>query len=199
MKIQLLIIMTVSFIYASSDTLLNNVFHVNASMVLKTIDQQQSEKLLITAIDEMGGWLLTGNRREIRLRLPQDSVDGFIKHVETIGITADKSYSRTDFTNDYLRLIAGLQAKEYLLKQYFDILDSSGTEGIYPVSREIADLQNNIEILKGQLRGMIERMNYAEVRIYFNFDDRRAPLVTGHSDFQWLNTVNLPSLLEDFK
>lgn len=133
------------------------------------------------------------------MRLPQDNVDGFIKHVETIGITADKSYSRTDFTNDYLRLIAGLQAKEYLLKQYFDILDSSGTEGIYPVSREIADLQNNIEILKGQLRGMIERMNYAEVRIYFNFDDRRAPLVTGHSDFQWLNTVNLPSLLEDFK
>lgn len=58
MKIQLLIIMTVTFIYASSDTLLNNVFHVNASMVLKTIDQQQSEKLLITAIDEMGGGFL---------------------------------------------------------------------------------------------------------------------------------------------
>jgi hypothetical protein len=182
-----------------SDTIYNNVFHINASLVLKTIDQQQSEKILVSAVDNMDGWLLTGNRQEIRFRLPQDSVERFLKCIDTIGITTDKSYSRTDLTNEYLRLIAGLQAKEYLMKQYFDILDSAGTEGIYAVSREVADLQNSIEIIKGQIRGMIERMKYAEIRIHFNFVDRRAPLVTGHSDFEWLNTVNLPSLLEDFR
>jgi hypothetical protein len=199
MKLQILLFCVVTSLFAENDSILNNVYNVNAQLVLKTIDQQKSEKRLCSLVDSMDGWVLTSTRQEIRFRLPQQYVDQFLKSVDSLGNTTDKSFSRTDLTNDYLNLVAGIQAKEYLLKQYFDILDSSGTEGIYPVSREIADLQNNLEILKGQMRGMIERMKYAEIRIYFNFNDRRVPLVSGNSDFQWLNSVDLPSLLEDFR
>ncbi len=199
MKIQLLLLCIVTSLFAENDSILNNIYNINAQLVLKTINQQKTEKQLCSMVDSLDGWLLTSTRQEIRFRLPQQYVDQFLKAVDSLGSTTDKSFSRTDLTNDYLRLVAGIQAKEYLLKQYFDILDSSGTEGIYPVSREIADLQNNLEILKGQMRGMIERMNYSEIRIYFNFNDRRAPLVSGNSDFKWLNSVDLPSLLEDFR
>jgi hypothetical protein len=199
MKLMIILLCTTISLFAENDSILNNVYNINAQLVLKTIDQQKSEKQLCSLVDSMDGWVLTSTRQEIRFRLPQQYVDLFLKSVDSLGSTTDKSFSRTDLTNDYLNLVAGIQAKEYLLKQYFDILDSSGTEGIYPVSREIADLQNNLEILKGQMRGMIERMKYAEIRISFNFNDRRVPLVSGNSDFQWLNSVDLPSLLEDFK
>jgi hypothetical protein len=199
MKLQLILFCVVTSLFAENDSILNNVYNVNAQLVLKTVDQQKSEKQLSSLVDSMDGWVLTSTRQEIRFRLPQQYVDQFLKSVDSLGNTTDKSFSRTDLTNDYLNLVAGIQAKEYLLKQYFDILDSSGTEGIYPVSREIADLQNNLEILKGQMRGMVERMKYAEIRIYFNFNDRQVPLVSGNSDFQWLNSVDLPSLLEDFR
>jgi hypothetical protein len=199
MKMQLVLLCVVTSLFAETDSILGNIYNVTAQMVLKTIDQQRSEKQLCSMVDSMDGWLLTNTRQEIRFRLPEQYIDSFLKSVDSLGSTTDKSFSRIDLTNDYLNLVAGIQAKEYLLKQYFDILDSSGTEGIYPVSREIADLQNNLEILKGQMRGMIERMKYAEIRIYFNFNDRRVPLVSGNSDFRWLNTVDLPSLLEDFR
>lgn len=199
MKLQLILFCFITSLFAENDSILNNVYNVNAQLVLKTVDQQKSEKQLCSLVDSMDGWVLISTRQEIRFRLPQQYVDQFLKSVDSLGNTADKSFSRIDLTNDYLNLVAGIQAKEYLLKQYFDILDSSGTEGIYPVSREIADLQNNLEILKGQMRGMIERMKYAEIRISFNFNDRRVPLVSGNSDFQWLNSVDLPSLLEDFR
>jgi hypothetical protein len=199
MKTILLLILTIIAVRAETDSLVSGVFHVNASMVLKTTDQKTSEARLLFAIEAMGGWLLTSNRQEIRFRLPQESVDRFLRMADSIGAKTDVSYTRTDYTNEYLKLVAGLQAKKYLLKQYFDILDSSGKEGIYPVSKEIADLQNGIEMIKGRMRGMLDRMNFAEIRIFFNFNDRKVPLVSGYSDFQWLNTVNLPSLLEDFK
>jgi|WetSurMetagenome_2_1015567.scaffolds.fasta_scaffold487137_2 hypothetical protein len=199
MKPLIIILMILSGVFAEGDSIIGGVFHVNASMVLKTTDQKTTETQLLSLIDGMNGWLLCSNRQEIRFRLPQESIDGFLRRVDSIGVKTDASYSRNDYTNDYLKLVASLQAKKYLLKQYFDILDSSGTEGIYPVSKEIADLQNAIEIVKGQIRGMLDRMNFAEIRISFNFIDRRAPLVSGHSDFEWLNTVNLPSLLEDFR
>jgi Domain of unknown function (DUF4349) len=199
MKTALFILAFITVVCAEKDSAFGGVFHVNASMVFKTTDQKASESQLCLAIEKMGGWLLKGTRQEIRFRLPQVSVDTFLTMIDSFGVSTDNAYTRTDYTDNYLNLVASLQAKEYLLKQYFEILDSSGTEGIYPVSREIADLQNGIEMLKGQIRGIIERMNYAEIVIYFNFNDRRVPLVSGHSDFEWLNTVNLPALLEDFR
>lgn len=199
MKILLILIVVIAGAFAENDTLVNGVFHVSANLVLKTTNQKSSEVQLSASIEQMGGWLIKGNRLELWFRLPHESVDRFLGMVDSMGVTTDKSYSRTDYSSEYLKLVASLQAKEYLLNQYFDILDSSGTEGIYPVSREVADLQNGIEMIKGQIRGMIERMNYAEIRIRFNFYDRRVPVVSGNSDFDWLNTVNLPSLMEDFK
>jgi len=177
----------------------NSVFHITAGLVYKTIDQKASEKNISSVVEAMGGWLLNQTPQQIRFRLPKDSVDGFLKMLDSTGVTTDATYARSDFTADYFRLVAGLQAKEYLLKQYLAVLDSSGTEGIYPVSREIADLQNSIELLKGRMRGMIERMEFAEVWVSFNFIDRRVPVVSGNSDFEWLNSVDLPSLLEDFR
>jgi hypothetical protein len=199
MKLPILIVTLIFCAYCANDSLTTGVYHVTTSLVLKTTDKKAAQAQLSSKIENMDGWLLTANLDEIRFRLPQDSVKHFLGMVDSMGITTDKNYSRIDVTYDYMKLTASLQAKSSLLKQYFDILDSSGTQGIYAVSREIADLQNNIELLKGQIMGMVERMDYAEIRISFNFTDRRVPLVSGHSDFEWLNTVNLPGLLEEFR
>jgi len=198
-KILLLIITALTLSNANEDTLVKSMHHITASMVFKTADLRTAEVALCTTVEELGGWLLNSNQQELWLRVPQKSVDAFIGKVDSMGVTTDVTYNRSDVTSAYQLLAASLQAKTYLLGQYLDLLDSSGTEGIYPVAREVADLQNKIEMVKGQIHGMTERMNYAEIRIYFTFNDRRAPLVSGYSDFEWLNTVNLPALLEDFK
>lgn len=172
---------------------------ISASRVLKTADRKAAADTIIGTVEKTGGWLLNDHDKWISLRIPAGSLDTLLEIIDSLGIVTDRQFTRTDRTDECLRLIAGLEAKEALLEQYLALLDSSDTKGIYPVSREIADLQDSIEQLKGQLNGIFERMEYAEITVHFRFNDRRPPLTSGHSDFEWLNTVNLPSLLEEFR
>ena len=199
MRLLLLLLLIAGAMHAGTEETVHTVHQISASRVLKTGDVRRASLQILGTADTMGGWMTKATSEEISLRLPHDSVDVFLTMVDSLGIIADRSYQRSDLTNEYLKLIASIEAKEQLLSQYFVVLDSAGTKGIFPVSKSIADLQQSSEILKGQLRGMLERMEYAEVKIYFEFFDRRPPLTTGYSDFEWLNSVNLPSLIEDFK
>ena len=170
-----------------------------ASRVIMVANKDSSEKALEAYAVKTGGWLLKREMDFISLRIPLESVDLFLAFADSQGLVADRSYVRDDNTQEYLRLVAKIQAKQSLLGQYLAVLDSSGMRGIYAVARGVADLQQGLEEARGRLRGLEERMAYAEITLYFRFHDRRQPLSTGYSDFQWLNAISLPMLLEDFR
>lgn len=185
-------------LYAEMFTSEKGVYEISASRVLKTIDRKAAADTILAIVEQAGGWLLTDRKQSISLRIPSEAVDTLLARIDSLGIVTDRKYNRQDRTDESLQLLASLEAKESLLEQLLALLDSSQSEGIYPVSREIADLQDSIEKIKGRTNGMFERMKYAEITVWFRFADRRTPPATGHSDFEWLNTVNLPLLLKDF-
>lgn len=185
--------------FAEGKTEVTSVYHVNAHCVLKTGNRECVAEKINQIAENNGGWLILQKSDVINLRIPVEFVNDFLETIDSMGIITDKVYNRTDCTAQYLNIIAQIQSKQSLLNQYLAVLDSSGTEGIYPVSRSIADLQQGLEELEGSMKGMLERMRYANVKICFRFFDRRQPLATGKSNFEWLNSVNLHSLLEDFR
>jgi hypothetical protein len=199
MKTVLILILICVCLHAENESIPASVYHTSATRVLKTPDRKVAAEKISKRIIGMDGWQVKWTAKEISLRIPEDSLKKFLLTVDSLGLIPDHSFNRVDHTSAYLKLIASLQSKEYLLEQYFAILDSSGFDGIYPVSKAIVELQNNVEMLKGQIRGMLERMEYAEVKIYFDFNDRKPPLTSGHSNFGWLNSVNHSSLLQEFK
>ena len=199
MKTPLLLVGIIASLFAEVTLPEKGIHVISASRVLKTADRKAAADTIIGTVEQAGGWLLNDHDKWISLRIPAGSLDTLLETIDSLGIVTDRRFTRADLTDQCLRLIAGLEAKEALLEQYLTLLDSSDAQGIYPVSREIADLQDSIEQLKGQLNGIFERMEYAEITIHFTFHDRRPPLTSGHSDFEWLNTVNLPSLLGEFR
>jgi hypothetical protein len=184
---------------ADVDSIHANVFQIRSSRVVKVGDKESAARLIIARAKETDGWLLRQNPEHISLRIPQEGVNGFLAFIDSQGIVTDRSFARDDYTTEYIALVAKIQAKQSLLKQYIAVLDSSGTQGIYPVAREIADLQQSLEEAQGRVRGLEERMAYAQIDIYFRFRERRQPLSGGSSDFGWINSVDVRSLLENFR
>jgi hypothetical protein len=198
-KTAILILLMCAMAFAGNDSIPSSVFQIRASRVIKVGDKEATARLLIASAKKMGGWLLRQEPEQITLRIPEDAVNTFLDNADSQGIVADRSFTRDDYTTEYIQLIARVQAKQSLLRNYLAILDSSGSQGIYPVAHSIADLQQSIEEAKGRIRGLQERMQFAEIVVYFRFHERRAPLASGRSDFGWINRIDLPSLLEDFR
>ena len=198
MKTACLIPLLFCFLAAQDEQLRTQVYWISSRMVLKTGNRDIAADSLLAQTRRSEGWLVSQTKDALKVRIPTGSMDRFFRYTDSLGVVTDRIQNRIDFTTAYLKLVARLQAKESLINRYLDLLDSSGTEGIYPVSRHITDMQRSIEEIKGELQGMLARMDYADVTVDFVFFDRRTPLSSGHSDFKWLNDVNLSTLLEDF-
>ena len=198
-KSVIFILLVCALALASNDSIPSSVFQIRATRVIKVGDKEAAARLLIASAKKVGGWLLRQEPAQITLRIPEGAVDSFLAFADSQGIVADRSFARDDYTTEYIALLAKMQAKGSLLRQYLAVLDSSGSQGIYPVARSIADLQQSLEEAKGRIRGLQERMQFAEIIVYFTFHERRAPLSSGWSDFGWINLIDLPSLLEDFR
>jgi len=199
MKTVLMTLLCCFAAWADGDSIITGVFQIRASRVIKVGDKEAAARQLIAAAKKTGGWLLRQEPEQVTLRVPKESIDAFLAFADSQGLVTDRSFTRNDHTTEYIQLIAKVQAKQSLLKQYLAVLDSSGSQGIYPVARSIADLQQSLEEAQGRIRGLEERMQFAEIVIYFRFHERRQPLSSGWSDFGWLNSIDLPTLLEDFR
>ena len=140
-----------------------------------------------------------GAPEQIAVRIPSDSLESYLTAVDTAGLVVDRSFLRTDLSIEYLELHARRKAKKELLEEYLVILDNAGADAIYAVSRKVVELERNIEELTGKMQGLLERMKYAEVHVHFRFNERQTPQASGWSDFGWLNTLNLSTILGDFR
>lgn len=198
-KIPLLTLVAVVNVCMAADTLQSSVFEIAASRVCKVTDRVAAAEKIVRLAEESGGWAVRQEPERVIVRVPSGSCDNLLRYIDSIGIIIDRSYTRNDCSSEYLSLYAQAKAKRALLEQYLGVLDSSKSEGVYPVARAVADLQKEIEDIAGKEKGMLERMEYARVTVQFEFHDRNAPLPTGDSDFHWLNTFDLPGLMGAFK
>jgi len=58
---------------------------------------------------------------------------------------------------------------------------------------------DEIERLEGGIRLLEHRTNFAVINVSFEFRDRNAPARSTHSNFSWLNTLDLVRLQADFQ
>ena len=182
-----------------SDTIPSSIYTLSAVRIVKTGDRRQLSERLAKLARQFGGWFTVQAPEQIAVRIPSDSLESYLTAVDTAGLVVDRSFLRTDLSIEHLELHARRKAKKELLEEYLVILDNAGADAIYAVSRKVVELERNIEELTGKMQGLLERMKYAEVHVHFRFNERQTPQASGWSDFGWLNTLNLSTILGDFR
>jgi hypothetical protein len=91
-----------------------------------------------------------------------------------------------------------LASREGMLQHYFKVVAGASSSQVEEVERAMTELVQEIESLRGAIQLQEHQLAYAEVVVSFSFRDRRAPVASGRSSFDWLNSVNLADLIADF-
>jgi hypothetical protein len=172
---------------------------VTASLVVKVGQPADVADALVAAAEEMGGWFQTRSTTAVSFRLPSAQVDAFLAEASALGVVADRQFSANDLTTELVDQRSRLAARESVLDQYYAILATANPKAIVSVERQITQLVEEIEDLKGRIRYLEHQGEYARVDVSFQFRDRRAPSRDGSSSFAWLNTLNLEDMVNDFQ
>lgn len=103
----------------------------------------------------------------LTIRIPQQDLDFFLKSLESDNVAISyQQINGDDVTEQYLDLETRLASKQRVEARLLEFIDDAeNTEDLLNISRDLADVQLEIEQLKGQLQYYDNRIEYATVEL----------------------------------
>jgi len=172
---------------------------LSATVTVKVTVQEQAADAMVAAVESLGGYFATRQNSRLTLKIPVTHARSFLDSLDICGLVVARTFQARNVGLELTQLRAQLKGRQTLLKDYFALLESAGPKAVFSVEKEIALLISEIEGLQGKLRKLEHELEYATVEVEFQFRDRSAPAPTGASSFEWLNTMNLTDLVQDFR
>ena len=172
---------------------------LTASVVVKVPQPEASAERLVDAIEAAGGWFTERTQQGLVLRVPTDEVDGLLAAVAKEGRLVERELERRDVSSRIDDLRSEIASRQGILDDYFELIATADTASVLTVEREILHIVGELEELRGALRMVEHDAAHARVAVSFRFPDRRAPVPDGNSAFEWLNSLDLITLVTDFE
>lgn len=150
----------------------------NADLQIEVQNYEQTFNDLDEEITELDGYIVDSNINEdeedgsknghITARIPQEDFNSFIKTVEEgSSKVLESSTSGEDVTEEYVDLESRLKSKEVVEDRLLTFMEKADkTEDLLKISNDLAEVQEEIEALKGQINYLDDKSDLATVSIY---------------------------------
>ena len=164
------------------------LFHSVRATLLVADPEAAGERLAAWA-EEAGGYpLLTASNR-VLLRFPAAEI-GELRSL--LASEAEELVEARDLREEILGLEAGARSREEILARNLAYLDRADVTGTLAIEREVMQLLEEIEALKGRLRKLENDRRLALAEIYLNFLEQALPEDLP-SSFAWINNIDFYS------
>ena len=173
--------------------------HITASMILKVDNKDETAKSIIDSLNVQGGYYSLFTDTTLQLNIPTSKMESFIQECTQKGVVASRTFQSHSLGQELAEVYGKLKSREELLSKYFQVLQESKADSVTTVEREVINLISEIEDLKARKSSTEFRAEYSALQIDFQFKDRRQPIATGDSSFDWLNTLNVQDLVDGFE
>jgi len=110
------------------------------------------------------GNLTSGN---ITIRIPHDQYNSALEAVRNMGTVESISVSGEDVTQEYTDLESRLRNLEAQEKILLDLMDESkDVSDSIEVQRELSNVQEQIEVIKGKMKYLDNMVSYSTIQVY---------------------------------
>lgn len=148
-----------------------------ANLQVEVKEYQEAYNAIESQVEKLKGYIVDSMMYEeeeskskhghITARVPQDSFQEFIQLVEDgSSKVLESSTSGQDVTEEYVDLKSRLKSKEVVEKRLLTFMeDAEKTEDLLNISNELADIQEQIEAITGQMKYLENKSDLATVTI----------------------------------
>ena len=172
---------------SESGSEIKRMIRKTASITITVMDPIKVMDEIISMTDEMGGFTVSSSNSQeyysdgiylpyadITIRVPSERLTEALSIIE--GFTTDKEkdvknkkITGTDITSDYVDTGSRLTSLQKTLDKLYEILDTAkNAEEALEVYTEIASIEGDIEVLKGQMKYMEESVSLSSITIRVN-------------------------------
>jgi hypothetical protein len=172
---------------------------IGASLTIQLADRDKAAAQAIAKAESLGGYFSLLNDNAVTLKVPAARSRELIDFVKANWKPVEESFRAEDVGASLDELRASLKAKQELFAQLEKLLAAADAGGILEVEAAGARLIGEIETLKGRLRALQHRLDFATVAVNFRLLRRERPRDDDLTPFPWLNALGLNALLREFE
>ncbi len=171
---------------------------LEAKVLLKVVHPAKVRKLLMDKAASLGGHHTQVTDHSLQIKVPPQHLSSFLRYVGEQGLLLEKTISRADLTEGLAKQEGRLRSKQGIFVKLREFFDGSNLMATLEIERNMRQLVQEMEQIKGQLRVLRSRASHAAVNIRFNYHQRKK-LIYVRSPFQWLNSVGLDRFISEFQ
>ena len=169
----------------------------SGNLQLQVLNTEEAMKLALAKVEAANGHLKRQDPHSLQVIVPRGKAEAVLDSLANLGKVIDRNQTTSDLFHQIQTKKQKQESIEGLLKNYWDLMDSTGTEGVLEVEREIRNLTNELELLQSQITQLENRVHWSTLNIRFSFQNRYQ-IRRDKSPFTWINQLNLTDLMKDF-
>ncbi len=163
----------------------NRMVIQESDLSLLVEDVNKARETILNYTDQIGGYMVNSNISNpvdtpsamIVIRIPADRLEESLTYFrnQSIKVVSENIYGK-DVTDQYIDLDTRLSTLEQTKEKYESILSTATqVEDITKVTREIINIQSQIDSIKGQQESLEENSRLAKLTIYLSTDEIALP------------------------
>ena len=176
-----------------------NTLAIRGALTLNVKIPTRVGKALIDRARALGGYFSLRQDQRVVLKVPAARFDELLQWTKKQGDVLQHSHHANNLGQALAEKRSRLASKQAVLKRYMRVLQSARVRAVVTVERQITQLVQEIEQLQGAIHLIEHQLRYAQLQVDFRITTPSRPASASRpSPFEWLNTVNLPTLYGAF-
>lgn len=167
-----------------------------AEVVIAVFDVEKNLDRVEALAKAAGGYLVSRQDRQIRVRVPATGFEQSLREVRKLGDVLGQQLNADDVTAEFHDLEIRLRNAEKVRERLEQLLlGAKNTAEALEVERELGRVTAQIEQYKGRLRLMRELVSFSTITVTFQPPDTPSVDPKFRLPFEWLDRLSLTHLL----
>lgn len=180
----------------------NRMVVYTADLTLRVSNVRMTAKGVEDLIKKHEGFVQRSSLRSITFRVKPEKFEAVLAELEAMGELVERNVSSEDVTDQYFDTELRIETAEKSRQRLIDLLESiDETKDVLEVERDIRRLTEEIERLKGALRKLGDRVQYATITVNLQakvVDQVAKPERDTASPFEWVRVSGIDYILDQY-
>ncbi|MEM6697369.1 MAG: DUF4349 domain-containing protein [Bacteroidota bacterium] len=151
------------------------IYTAYISVVVKGLEEQREK--LQSFVKQHQAYVESSSTNSWTIRVPQDSFNSLLAQIETLGEVNNKNLYSQDVTDQYRDTEIRLETLEKSRQRYLELLNKAEkVSEILEIERELERINVEIESMKGQLKRLDSKVQYATITVSLQEKIKPGPL-----------------------
>lgn len=169
----------------------NRLVIKESNLSLLVEDVSEANRKMLEHVNKIGGYMVTSGiynpddtpTSTLVIRVPANELDKTLEYFHSLSVkVVSENLTGRDVTDQYVDIDARLATLENTKKKFEEILAKATlTTDITNLTREILNIQSQIDALKGQQDFLIKNAQMAKLTIYLSTDEITLPYAPGEN------------------